>query len=70
MIYNDYVYKLLCELGKENNFKIKGFSQNYIIEVKKDKNNLFYIYGNCFPLNNATSQKLCAEKSALSEILQ
>lgn len=70
MIYNDYLYKILCELGKENNFKVTGFSQNYIIEVKKNKDNVFYVYGNCFPLNNATSQKLCADKSALSQILQ
>ena len=69
MIYNDYIYKLLLELSSQNNFTVKGFSQNYIIEVSNNKNK-FYIYGNCFPLNNASSQKLCADKSALSMVLK
>ena len=69
MIYNDYIYKLLLELSTQNNFNVKGFSQNYIIEVSNNKNK-FYVYGNCFPLNNASSQKLCADKSALSMVLK
>lgn len=69
MTYNDYVFKLLLELSASNNFSVKGFSQNYIIEVSNNKDK-FYIYGNCFPLNDASSQKLCADKSALSMVLK
>ena len=69
MTYNDYVYQLLLELSTQNNFKVTGFSENYILEIKNDKK-CFYVYGNCFPLNDATSQKLCYDKNALSLILK
>ena len=70
MIYNDYLFKFLKEIVNEKDYQIKGFSQNYIIKILcKKLNKSVYIYGNRFPLNNASSQKICADKSALSQVL-
>ncbi len=70
MKYNDYLFKLLSEIAIQKNFEITGLSDNYIIEIKdKNTKKAFYIYGNRFPLNNASSQKICSDKSALSDVL-
>lgn len=70
MKYNDYLFKLLSEIATKKNFEITGLSDNYIIEIKdKNTKKTFYIYGNRFPLNNASSQKICSDKSALSDVL-
>lgn len=60
---SNYLFEILSEISKEKNYKIKGYSNNYIIEVT-NKNKTIFLYGNCLPLNNNASQKISADKSA------
>lgn len=71
MGYDKYLYDILCKIAVEKNLEIKGLSDDYIIEIKRqsEKNEKIYIFGNAFPLNNNVAQKICSDKSALSEIL-
>lgn len=68
MINSNYLYNILTQIAKDKNYSVKGYSNNYIIEVSNNKKSLF-LYGNCLPLNNNSSQKISADKSALYSIL-
>ncbi len=65
---SNYLFELLNEICKEKEYKIKGFSNNYIIEINNKKQSIF-LYANTLPLNDNVSQKLCADKSALYSVL-
>lgn len=70
MINSNYLYKILTKIAEKKHYEIKGFSNNYIIEVlNKIKKKSVFIYGNSFPLNNNSSQKICTDKAALYSVL-
>lgn len=60
--------KILKEICKENHFPIKSYGVDWVFEIKKPNNKLFYIVGYEFP-DNSSSKKICDDKSSLSEIL-
>jgi len=69
MIFNEELHNLIINIAKENNIKVVGLSHNYILQLTNLENKNIFIYGNLFPLNNGSIQKICCDKSALSDVL-
>lgn len=65
---SNYLFEILSKISEQKNYEIKGYSNNYIIEISKNKKSVF-LYGNCLPLNNNSSQKISADKAALYTVL-
>lgn len=62
------IFKIIKEICNEENIKLKGYSFNYILELKKNDKKLF-VFGNKFPNNNASAEIICNDKAGTSIIL-
>lgn len=61
--------KIVKEICLENDLNLKTYSDEYILQIEKDKK-LMFIIGNKFPNNNASIEQICNDKSALSDLLE
>ena len=62
------IVKIIKEICAENSIPLKLFSYDWIMQLEIGRKNTF-IYGYQFQNNNGTSQLICDDKSALSDIL-
>lgn len=60
--------KIIKQICKEEGITIKSYSDEYVLQLEANHRNM-YIFGNKFPNNNAGSEQICNDKSALSSIL-
>ena len=69
MNYDRNIVKIVKEIASTENIKVTLFSDGWTIKLEKD-NNIRYIYGYSFGLNDASSSMVCTDKSATYEILK
>ena len=61
--------KIIKEICKQHNIEFTAFSDDWIIQLKCN-GKVMYIYGYRFPNNNAVIDRICSDKSALSDVLE
>jgi len=64
-----YLVKIIKEICSENEILYETFSYDWIFRLSKN-GNVKYIYGYQFDNNSATSQLICSDKCATSDLLQ
>jgi glutathione synthase/RimK-type ligase-like ATP-grasp enzyme len=62
------INRIIRELCEERRIPLKTYSRDWVMQLEIGGEQK-YIIGYNFPLNNATAQALCDDKSALSEVL-
>jgi glutathione synthase/RimK-type ligase-like ATP-grasp enzyme len=61
--------KIIKEICAEDGIRCESFSYDWILRLSKDEKNI-HIYGYQFENNSATSQLICTDKCATSELLR
>ena len=60
--------KIIEEICKEEKIKLKGYSQDFFLELTKNRKKMF-VCRNRFPNTSASSEIICSDKVGVSTIL-